>query len=115
MLKRERALEYHGEYYDIPIKGGTGLGKPLKLIIHPLRKEIPIYIAAIGPKNVALAGEIADKIALAMKPLERARMTFLLLSSLTTNVPAMEPTIEIAPISNGRTIICSTAAGANVL
>jgi F420-dependent oxidoreductase-like protein len=60
VLKREKALEYHGEYYDIPIKGGTGLGKPLKLIIHPLRKEIPIYIAAIGPKNVALAGEIAD-------------------------------------------------------
>jgi F420-dependent oxidoreductase-like protein len=60
VLKREKSLEYHGEYYDIPIKGGTGLGKPLKLIIHPLRKEIPIYIAAIGPKNVALAGEIAD-------------------------------------------------------
>jgi F420-dependent oxidoreductase-like protein len=60
VLKREKALEYHGEYYDIPIRGGTGLGKPLKLIIHPFRKEIPIYIAAIGPKNVALAGEIAD-------------------------------------------------------
>ncbi|HMG34149.1 MAG TPA: LLM class F420-dependent oxidoreductase [Blastocatellia bacterium] len=60
VLAREKPLEYHGEYYDIPLRGGTGLGKPLKLIVHPLRKDIPIYIAAIGPKNVALAAEIAD-------------------------------------------------------
>jgi F420-dependent oxidoreductase-like protein len=58
--KREGPLEFHGEYYDIPVRGGTGLGKPLKLITHPLRPDIPIYLAAIGPKNVALAAEIAD-------------------------------------------------------
>ena len=60
ILKREQPVEYHGEYYDIPVRGGTGLGKPLKLIVHPLRPDIPIYIAAIGPKNVALAAEVAD-------------------------------------------------------
>jgi len=60
ILRREQPLEHHGEYYDIPVQGGTGLGKPLKLIVHPLRSNIPIYVAAIGPKNVALAGEIAD-------------------------------------------------------
>jgi F420-dependent oxidoreductase-like protein len=60
ILKREKPLEHHGEHYDIPVSGGTGLGKPLKLIIHPLRDRIPIYLAAIGPKNVALAAEIAD-------------------------------------------------------
>ena len=60
ILKREQPLEHHGEYYDIPVKGGTGLGKPLKLIVHPLRSNIPIYVAAIGPKNVALAAEVAD-------------------------------------------------------
>jgi F420-dependent oxidoreductase-like protein len=60
ILKREKPLEHHGEHYDIPYRGGTGLGKPLKLIIHPLRSEIPIYLAAVGPKNVALAAEIAD-------------------------------------------------------
>lgn len=60
ILKREQPLEHHGEYYDIPVQGGTGLGKPLKLIVHPLRSNIPIYVAAIGPKNVALAAEIAD-------------------------------------------------------
>jgi F420-dependent oxidoreductase-like protein len=60
VLKRETPLEHHGEHYDIPLRGGTGLGKPLKLIVHPQRTHIPIYIAAIGPKNVALAAEIAD-------------------------------------------------------
>ncbi len=60
ILKRERPLEHHGEHYDIPTMSGSGLGKPLKLIIHPLRSNIPIYLAAIGPKNVALAAEIAD-------------------------------------------------------
>ena len=62
IIKREAPLEHHGPHYDIPYSGAdaTGLGKPLKLIIHPVRSEIPIYLAAIGPKNVALAAEIAD-------------------------------------------------------
>jgi F420-dependent oxidoreductase-like protein len=62
VLRREAPVEHHGEHYDIPFGGpeATGFGKPLKLIVHPLRSEIPIYLAAIGPKNVALAAEIAD-------------------------------------------------------
>ncbi|MFN2469147.1 MAG: LLM class F420-dependent oxidoreductase [Gaiellaceae bacterium] len=61
MLRRE-TIEHHGEHYDIPYtgEGATGLGKPLKLMMRPLRAEIPILLAAIGPKNVALAAEIAD-------------------------------------------------------
>jgi F420-dependent oxidoreductase-like protein len=58
-LRRER-LEHHGPHYDIPISGGTGLGKPLKLMLKPLRSEIPIYLAAISPKAVELAFEIGD-------------------------------------------------------
>src|ERR671913_964354 len=60
-LRRE-TLEHHGAHYDIPYSGedATGLGKPLKLILKPLRRDVPIYLAAIGPKNVALAAEIAD-------------------------------------------------------
>lgn len=58
--KREAPLEHHGEHYDIPCKDGSGLGKPLKLISHPFRDSIPIYLAAVGPKNVALSAEIAD-------------------------------------------------------
>jgi F420-dependent oxidoreductase-like protein len=62
ILRREEPLEHHGEHYDIPYtgEGATGLGKPLKLIVHPPRADVPIYLAAIGPKNVALAAEIAD-------------------------------------------------------
>jgi F420-dependent oxidoreductase-like protein len=60
-LRRE-VVEHHGEHYRIPYDGpgATGLGKPLKLMLRPLRADIPIYLAAIGPKNVALATEIAD-------------------------------------------------------
>ena len=60
-LRRE-VLEHHGEHYRIPYDGAgaTGLGKPLKLMMRPLRADIPIYLAAIGPRNVALAAEIAD-------------------------------------------------------
>lgn len=59
--KREKPLEFSGEHYEIPYAGpgATGLGKPLKSILHP-RPDIPIVIAAIGPKNIALTGEIAD-------------------------------------------------------
>ncbi len=61
VLRREKPVEYQGEYYQIPYAGAdaTGLGKPLKSILHP-RADLPIYLAAIGPKNVALAAEIAD-------------------------------------------------------
>jgi F420-dependent oxidoreductase-like protein len=58
-LRRER-LEHHGAHYDIPVQRGTGLGKPLRLMMRPLRAEIPIYLAAIAPKAVAQAFEIAD-------------------------------------------------------
>jgi F420-dependent oxidoreductase-like protein len=60
-LRRE-TVEHHGPHYDIPYSGdgATGLGKPLKLIVKPLRADVPIYLAVIGPKSVALAAEIAD-------------------------------------------------------
>ena len=61
VLRRE-ALEFHGDEYEIPYAGdgATGLGKPLKLLMRPLRAEIPIYLAALSPKNVRLAFELAD-------------------------------------------------------
>ncbi|MGH7279542.1 MAG: LLM class flavin-dependent oxidoreductase, partial [Candidatus Rokuibacteriota bacterium] len=61
VLRREKPLAHRGTHYEIPYAGpdATGLGKPLKSILHG-RKDLPIYLAAIGPKNVALAGEIAD-------------------------------------------------------
>jgi len=60
VLAREAPVEFHGERYQLPLPGGTGYGKPLKSITHPRRADLPIYLAAEGPKNVALAAEIAD-------------------------------------------------------
>jgi F420-dependent oxidoreductase-like protein len=61
-IAREAPLEHDGEHYQIPYRGddATGLGKPLKSILHPVRDRIPIYLASIGPKNVRLTAEIAD-------------------------------------------------------
>ena len=60
IVRRDEPVDFHGEFYDMPLAGGTGLGKPLKSTIHPFRTEIPIYLGAEGPKNVALAAEICD-------------------------------------------------------
>ena len=60
MVWRRDRLDYQGKHYTLPYGGGTGLGKPLKLINHPVRERIPIVIAALGPKNVALAAEVAE-------------------------------------------------------
>jgi F420-dependent oxidoreductase-like protein len=49
-----------GPHYPLPLPDGTGLGKALKSSIHPLRSEIPVYLAAEGPKNIAMAGELCD-------------------------------------------------------
>ncbi|HEU5322624.1 MAG TPA: LLM class F420-dependent oxidoreductase [Methylomirabilota bacterium] len=61
ILGREKPLEFRGEYYQIPYAGpgATGLGKPLRSILHG-RASLPIYLAAVGPRTVALAAEIAD-------------------------------------------------------
>ncbi|HCU95319.1 MAG TPA: LLM class F420-dependent oxidoreductase [Actinobacteria bacterium] len=60
IIARQEPVVYHGKHYQLPYPGGTGLGKPLRSILHPYRTEIPIYLGAEGPKNVALAAEIAD-------------------------------------------------------
>jgi F420-dependent oxidoreductase-like protein len=57
---REGPVTNDGAHYPLPLPVGTGLGKPLKASIHPLRSEIPIYLAAEGPKNIALAGELCE-------------------------------------------------------
>jgi F420-dependent oxidoreductase-like protein len=59
--RRER-VSYDGKYYQVPLPAdqGTGLGKSLQLINHPVRDRIPITIAALGPKNVELTAEIAE-------------------------------------------------------
>jgi len=62
VLAREKPVTNDGPHYPLPYtgEGSWGLGKPLRSITHPLRAEVPIYMGAEGPKNVALAAEIAD-------------------------------------------------------
>ena len=59
---RREPVNHQGKHYQVPLPPGkgTGLGKPLKLINHPVRADIPIVIASIGPKNVELTAEIAN-------------------------------------------------------
>jgi F420-dependent oxidoreductase-like protein len=60
---RREKVDFHGRFYDIPLtadQGGSGLGKPLKLINHPVRERIPMMLAALGPKNVELAAELFE-------------------------------------------------------
>lgn len=57
---REGPVTAPGPHYPLPLQGGTGLGKALKASIHPLRSDIPIYLGAEGPKNIALCAELCD-------------------------------------------------------
>jgi F420-dependent oxidoreductase-like protein len=60
IIARREPVVYQGKHYQMPFTRGTGLGKPLRSILHPYRTEIPVYLGAEGPRNVALAAEIAD-------------------------------------------------------
>ena len=89
-LRRE-TLEFEGEHYPVPYRGAdaTGLGKPLKLMMRPLRAEIPIYLASLRRRSVELATEIADGwLPIFFSP-ERARQTF--------PVPFEREGLDIAP------------------
>ncbi len=57
---RQGPVTHAGPHYPLPMPGGTGLGKALKSSIRPLRSEIPIYLAAEGPKNIALSAELCE-------------------------------------------------------
>ncbi|NOX50731.1 MAG: LLM class F420-dependent oxidoreductase [Gammaproteobacteria bacterium] len=60
IVARDKPVSFNGQHYQLPLQGGLGLGKPLKLIQHPIRESIPVYLGAEGPKNVALSAEICD-------------------------------------------------------
>lgn len=62
LVWRREVVVYDGQAYQLPLppSQGTGLGKPLKMINHPVRDDIPIYLATLGPKNVQLTAELAD-------------------------------------------------------
>ena len=116
MVWRRERLVYQGRYYQLPLEGGTGLGKPLKLINHPVRERIPIALAAIGPKNVALAAELAE----AWQPIfylpEKSAAVWgdAVAEGEAKRDPSLGPldVIAAAPLAIGGTLLtCATAAG----
>jgi F420-dependent oxidoreductase-like protein len=60
VLAREAPVTYDGAFYQLPLQGGMDLGKALRSTVHPLRADLPIHLAAEGPKNIAMTAEIAD-------------------------------------------------------
>ncbi|MGZ4126199.1 MAG: LLM class F420-dependent oxidoreductase [Actinomycetota bacterium] len=60
MLRRDEPVRFDGRHYRLPARGGTGSGLALKLGVRPLRADVPIYLGAMGERNVALTAEIAD-------------------------------------------------------
>jgi F420-dependent oxidoreductase-like protein len=60
VLARQEPVDFSGEHYTLPYAGGTGLGKALRSTIHPRRADLPVFLGAEGPKNIALTAEIAD-------------------------------------------------------
>jgi F420-dependent oxidoreductase-like protein len=88
---RREVLAYDGEHYRLPYRGtdATGVGKPLRLMAHPLRTRIPIYLASLRPRSVELAAEIADGWLPFFFSPERARDAF--------PAPFARDGLEIAP------------------
>ena len=62
VIRRDEPVTYDGDFYQLPLRtdGAVGAGKPLRSILHPIRDQIPIHLAALGPRNVELCAEIAD-------------------------------------------------------
>lgn len=105
IIARQKAVEYHGDYYDIPYsrEGSTGLAGPIKLMFRPRRPRIPIYLAAMGPNNVRLALETCDGI---MPPIYSPAREAVLFEENEQDRPAIEaarernglkPEMDVAP------------------
>src|SRR5215217_2236334 len=58
MALRRETVRYDGEHFRLPLPDGPG--KPIKLTVHPVRTDIPVYLAAVGPRNLELTGQVAD-------------------------------------------------------
>ncbi|CAM5605413.1 F420-dependent glucose-6-phosphate dehydrogenase [Streptomyces antimycoticus] len=123
-MTRER-LSYEGQHWTLPLPGGPG--KPIKLTVHPEREHIPLYIAAIGPKNLEQTGEIADGALLifpSAEHLEETALTYLRAGreKAGKNLEGFDvsPTLPLAsattsrgsPTCSARTPPCTSAAWA---
>jgi F420-dependent oxidoreductase-like protein len=98
---RRAPLEHAGRYYQLPLAEGegTGLGKPLKIITHPVRPRIPVWVAALGDKNVAMTAEVADGWLPMMFIPERAKEVWG--SALAAGQAKRDPALEPLMIAGG--------------
>ncbi|HET6875035.1 MAG TPA: LLM class F420-dependent oxidoreductase [Acidimicrobiales bacterium] len=98
---REAPLKHEGRYYQMPLPEGqgTGLGKPLKIITHPVRSRIPIWVASLGDKNVAMTAEVADGWLPMMFIPEKAKEVWG--SSLATGAAKRDPSLDTLMIAGG--------------
>lgn len=95
VLRREEPVAFAGEHYTLPHPGGTGLGKPLRATIHPYRPDLPVVLAAEGPRNIALAAEIADGwVAMLYTPREDAWYRERLAEGFAHRPPDLRPASE---------------------
>ncbi len=94
-IRREQPVTYAGDHYTLPHPGGAGLGKSLKSTIHPRRGDLPIFLGAEGPKNVALAAEIADGwVAMLVSPHDDAWYRERLAEGFARRAPDLRPASE---------------------
>lgn len=98
---REKPLVHEGRYYSLPlpVEQGTGLGKPLKIITHPVRPRIPVWVASLGEKNVELTAEVADGWLPILFIPERAKDVWG--ASLAAGASKRDPSLEPLQISAG--------------
>ena len=111
---RERVV-YEGDAYTLPLPPGqgTGLGKPLKMINHPVRSNIPVYVASLGPKNVQLTAEVADGWLPAFFHPDKARDVFG--ADLAVGAKLRDPALAPLEILAGGTLGIADAAVAKKL
>jgi F420-dependent oxidoreductase-like protein len=94
-IRREEPVAFTGDHYTLPHLGGAGLGKALKSTIHPRRGDLPIFLGAEGPKNVALAAEIADGwVAMLVSPHDDAWYRERLAEGFARRGPDLRPASE---------------------
>ena len=92
VLRREAPVTFDGEFYTLPYRGGANLGKPLRSTVHPLRADLPIHLAAQGPRNIALAAEIADGwLPLFYSPRMDAEFRQMLADGFARRTPGLRP------------------------
>jgi F420-dependent oxidoreductase-like protein len=99
-LAREGPVAFSGDHYALPHPGGTGLGKALRSTIHPRRPDLPVFLGAEGPKNIALGAEIADGwLAMLYGPKEDGWYRARLAEGFERRAPERRPASEFEVIS----------------